>query len=24
VQWEKFLQTWANGAGRGHWAASVC
>ena len=24
VQHERFHQTWANGAGRSHWAASVC
>ena len=24
VQWERFLQTWNGGAGRSHWAASVC
>lgn len=24
VQWERFLQTWNGGAGRQHWAASVC
>lgn len=24
VQHERFHQTWAGGAGRGHWAASVC
>lgn len=24
VQWERFQQTWAGGAGRAHWAASVC
>lgn len=24
VQWERFLQTWAGGAGRSHWTESVC
>lgn len=24
VQHERFHQTWANGAGASHWAASVC